>query len=169
MAAEGDAFEVRDKAVAYSSYEDYLDAQVSELDMFYLEDEELARQLIGTDGFSAVCHSAFIHAPGRACLSLPTSHNIPFAELGYRGTGDVLKREEFEARKKADREKHLHKEAPPKPLASMGKDLTSKPFLQALAAREELVRNGKLTCILFIRHVNSKGQEVSGYIDYAHR
>lgn len=53
-----------------------------------------------------------------------------FAELGYRGTGDVLKREEFEARKKADREKHLHKDAPPKPLASMGKDLGFKPFLQ---------------------------------------
>jgi len=136
MAGEGDAFEMRDKAVAFASYEDYLDSQVSELDMFYLEDEELARQLI---------------------------------ELGYRGTGDVLKREEFEARKKADREKHLHKDAPPKPLASVGKDLAAKPFLQALAAREELVRNGKLTCILFVRHVNAKGQEVSGYIDYAHR
>ena len=35
--------------------------------MFYLEDEDLARQLV---------------------------------ELGYRGSGDTLKREEFEARKK---------------------------------------------------------------------
>lgn len=43
------------------------------------------------------------------------------------------------------------------------------PFLLALSNREELVRNGKLTSIIFIRHVNSKGQEVSGYIDYAHR
>lgn len=48
MASEGDAFELRDKAAAFSSYEDYLDSQVSELDMFYLEDEELARHLIGT-------------------------------------------------------------------------------------------------------------------------
>lgn len=81
----------------------------------------------------------------------------------------MLKRDEFEARKKADREKHMNKDVAPKPLSSMGKDLAEKPLLAALAAREELVRNGKLTCILFIRHVNDKGQEVSGYIDYAHR
>jgi hypothetical protein len=38
-----------------------------------------------------------------------------------------------------------------------------------LAQREELVRTGKLTTILFIRDFNSKGQEISGYIDLAHR
>ena len=38
-----------------------------------------------------------------------------------------------------------------------------------MAQREELVRTGKLTTILFIRDFNSKGQEVSGYIDLAHR
>ena len=32
-----------------------------------------------------------------------------------------------------------------------------------------MVRNGKLTTIIFIRDRNHKGQEVSGYIDYAHR
>ncbi|RYG49989.1 DUF4464 domain-containing protein [archaeon] len=47
-ASDADAFEVRDKVVSYSSYEDYLDSQVSEVDMFYLEDEDLARQLVGT-------------------------------------------------------------------------------------------------------------------------
>jgi len=31
------------------------------------------------------------------------------------------------------------------------------------------VRSGKLTTIVFIRDRNSKGQEVSGYIDFAHR
>ncbi len=40
---------------------------------------------------------------------------------------------------------------------------------QALKDREEAVRNGKLTTIIFIRDKNSKGQEVSGYIDYGHR
>jgi hypothetical protein len=40
---------------------------------------------------------------------------------------------------------------------------------QALAQREEAVRNGKLTTIVFIRERNSKGQEVSGYIDFAFR
>jgi len=92
-------------------------------------------------------------------------------ELGYRGPGDTLKREEWEARVKADREKHLHRDVAPKPLASVGKEreMAGKPFLLALAAREELVRNGKLTCIIFLRDVNAKGQEVSGYIDYAAR
>ena len=54
-----------DSLEQFASYEDYLDAQVSETDMYYLEDEELARQLV---------------------------------ELGYRGSGDTLKRDEFEAK-----------------------------------------------------------------------
>lgn len=66
-------------------------------------------------------------------------------ELGYRGTGETLKREEFNAKKKAEREKHVHKQTAPKQLASAGKDLAGYPLLQALANREELVRNGKLT------------------------
>eukprot|EP00499_Haloplacidia_sp_CaronLabIsolate_P014499 CAMPEP_0196786746 /NCGR_PEP_ID=MMETSP1104-20130614/21924_1 /TAXON_ID=33652 /ORGANISM="Cafeteria sp., Strain Caron Lab Isolate" /LENGTH=198 /DNA_ID=CAMNT_0042157075 /DNA_START=12 /DNA_END=605 /DNA_ORIENTATION=- len=119
-----------------ATYEDYLDGHITETDKFYLEDEDLARQLI---------------------------------ELGYRGSGETLKREEFDARKRAEREKHVQKAAAPKQLASAGKDLSSFPFLQALANREELVRNGKLTTILFIRDRNSKGQEVSGYIDFAAR
>jgi hypothetical protein len=119
----------------------------------------------------------------------------------------------------------------PKVLCHQGKDLKGKPLLSALAAREEDVRNGKLTVrnlliviyfrtdpvsrlksvlcvvsvfvfvvvvvsllllystcetdgiisvakvsclhnpqsIIFIRDRNAKGQEISGYIDYAHR
>jgi hypothetical protein len=90
-------------------------------------------------------------------------------ELGYRGEGDTLKRDEFEARKKAEQDRFSHKASAPPPLASMGKNLADKPFLQALASREELVRNGKLTTIIFIRDFNTKGQEISGYIDLAHR
>jgi hypothetical protein len=69
-----------------------------------------------------------------------------------------------------------------KTLSSAGKDLSKSPFLQALAEREELVRNGKLMvfpflsdlfiylqCIIFIRDYNKKQQEVSGYIDYSFR
>ena len=57
----------------------------------------------------------------------------------------------------------------PKKLASAGKNFDGKPLLKALAQREEAVRNGKLTTIVFIRDKNAKGQEVSGYLDYAHR
>ncbi|ORY46761.1 hypothetical protein BCR33DRAFT_715207 [Rhizoclosmatium globosum] len=102
------------------------DATITPIDLYYLEDKELARQL-------------------------------------------PLKREEFESRKKASETFRLSKRLATKVLASQGKDLTGFPFLQALAEREEANRSGKLTSILFIRTLNGKGQEISGYIDYAHR
>ena len=42
-------------------------------------------------------------------------------------------------------------------------------FLSALAEREEANRLAKMTSIIFIRDRNARGQEISGYIDYAHR
>jgi hypothetical protein len=115
-----------------------------------------------------------------------------------RGNGEVVKREEFEQRKEAAetaRQARLNKK--PKRLASQGKSVEEFPLLQvrpaareeraplhahmqathkrylacmqALKDREEAVRNGKLTTIIFIRDKNAKGQEVSGYIDYGHR
>merc|ERR1712216_1111209 len=47
------------------------DSQISPMDIYYLEDQDLVRQLV---------------------------------ELGYRGSGETLKREEFEARKRAAEE-----------------------------------------------------------------
>ncbi|XP_048590233.1 uncharacterized protein LOC5501385 isoform X2 [Nematostella vectensis] len=144
----------------FATYEDFLDSQITPLDLYYLEDEELARQLV---------------------------------ELGYRGSGEVLKREEFEARKQAAEASRLSKRSQQKTLASSGKELKD-PFLKALAQREEANRSGKMTVsvftmfilllqliliccsydlppqsIIFIRDKNPKGQEISGYIDYAHR
>ncbi len=46
----------------FDSYEDYLDSQLTTTDLYYLEDEDIARQLV---------------------------------ELGYRGNGDVMKKEVF--------------------------------------------------------------------------
>lgn len=127
-----------DSLSVFATYEDYLDSQISATDLFYLEDEDLARQLV---------------------------------ELGYRGSSETLKRDEFEARKRAEQERFSPKNNLPKALASSGKDLTGHPLLSALASREELVRNGKLTTIIFIRDRTRKGsgQEVSGYIDFGHR
>ena len=82
--------------------------------------------------------------------------------LKYRGSGETLKREAFEARKKAAEEAKASKlRNAPKKLASADKDLSHVPFLHTLAEREDLVRNGKLTSIIFLRDKNSKGQEVS--------
>jgi hypothetical protein len=67
-------------------------------------------------------------------------------ELGQRGSGDTMTREEFELRKREiEEQKFANLNKQPKALFHQGKDLTNKPFLQALAAREENVRNGKLT------------------------
>ncbi|KAJ1502155.1 hypothetical protein HMI54_009312 [Coelomomyces lativittatus] len=120
----------------FATYEDYLDSQITPIDLYYLEDRELARQLV---------------------------------ELGYRGSGEPLKREEFEARTKAAENFRLAKRWQTKLLSSQGKDLSQSAFLQSLAQREEANRNGKMTTILFLRLFNSRGQEISGYIDLAHR
>merc|ERR1711924_392825 len=125
-----------DSIERFSTYEDYLDAQITSQDRFYLEEDELARQLV---------------------------------EIGCR-KGEVLSREEFAARREAaEQAKRAKLQNAPKVLASAQKDLTAFPFLRNLAAREELVRNGKLSTIIFIRDKNAKGQEISGYIDYGHR
>ena len=122
------------------SYEEYLNSHISETDIYYLEDEELARQLV---------------------------------ELGIQGKGEILSKEEFEKKKK-DNEvaKKAKQENVPKKLASAEKDLSNYRFLQELAEREEQVRNGRLTTIIFIRDIIYKGnkkREISGYIDYHHR
>ncbi|XP_011415615.1 cilia- and flagella-associated protein 299-like [Crassostrea angulata] len=120
----------------FASYEEFLDSHIKPIDLFYLEDQELARQVI---------------------------------ELGYKGSGgEVLRREEFEARKQAAEASRLSKRSQQKTLASSGKDIKD-PFLKALAEKEEANRSGKMTSVIFIRDFNARGQEISGYIDYAHR
>ncbi|KAI4898403.1 hypothetical protein NFI96_016769 [Prochilodus magdalenae] len=125
-----------DNTVAeFQSYEDFLESHITALDLYYLEDKELARQLV---------------------------------ELGYKGSGEVMKREQFETRKAAAEASRLSNRTQQKTLASAGKELKDN-FLRALAEREEANRSGKMNSILFIRDHNSHGQEISGYIDYSHR
>jgi hypothetical protein len=108
-----DDFEDLESILQFNSYEEYLDSQITPLDMFYLDDEEVARSLV---------------------------------ELGYRGSGETLSRDEFEEKKRqyefSKRSAALNVS---KPLASSGKDFAGLPFLRAIAEREDLVRNGKLT------------------------
>jgi len=125
-----------DSIEKFTTYEDYLDSQITHQDRFYLEEDELARQLV---------------------------------EIGCR-KGEVLSREEFAARREAAlNAKKARMNNVAKELASAEKELADFPLLRHLACREELVRNGKLSTIIFIRDKNTKGQEISGYIDYQHR
>lgn len=75
-------------------------------------------------------------------------------ELGYRGSGEPLKRDEFESRKKAAESFRLSKRMTANVLASHGKQLGEFPFLLALAEREEANRSGKLTVNLQLKLVN---------------
>eukprot|EP00929_Paragymnodinium_shiwhaense_P044511 TRINITY_DN22826_c0_g1_i1.p1 TRINITY_DN22826_c0_g1~~TRINITY_DN22826_c0_g1_i1.p1 ORF type:complete len:236 (+),score=56.93 TRINITY_DN22826_c0_g1_i1:76-783(+) len=137
MALEEDyAHPYEDSIERFTTYEDYLDHQITPQDRFYLEEDDLARQLV---------------------------------EIGCR-KGEVLSREEFAARREAaENAKKARLQHAPKVLASAQKDLTDFHFLRHLACREEYVRNGKLSTIIFIRDRNARGQEISGYIDYGHR
>ncbi|XP_013775426.1 uncharacterized protein C4orf22 homolog isoform X2 [Limulus polyphemus] len=118
----------------FNTYEEFLDSQITPLDLYYLEDEEVARQLV---------------------------------ELGYRGSGEVLKREDFEAKKRAIEASRLASRMHQKILASAGKQLQDT-FLKALADREDDNRRGNLNTIIFLRTCNNRKQEVSAYIDFAH-
>ena len=108
-------------------------------------------------------------------------------ELGYRGTQDTLKRDEFQQRKAnaaaqlaasngastatastASASSTSSAALPPKLLTHTlaSRPVSSlPPFLRALAEREESIRTGRLSCIAYLRHHNAKGQEVSGYMD----
>ncbi|XP_067153554.1 cilia- and flagella-associated protein 299, partial [Apteryx mantelli] len=101
-------------------------------------------------------------------LSFPQSEAVArqLVELGFRGSGDVPRREDFEAR--AEEAAGLPGPASQRSLASAGKELKDN-FLRALAEREEANRTGRMSSIIFIRDRNSHHQEVSAYIDYAHR
>ena len=79
-----DAGTAGDNVETFTTYEEYLDSQITDTDMFYLENEDLARQLV---------------------------------ELGYRGSGDTLNREEFEARKRAFKERSSTKTNVPNQLS----------------------------------------------------
>merc|ERR1712110_924478 len=75
---------------------------------------------------------------------------------------------EFEAKKAALEAAKLSKRSQQKQLISQGQTYDDA-FWTALAEREEPNRLAKMTSIIFIRDFNSRGQEISGYIDYAQR
>ncbi|KAL7839572.1 hypothetical protein SRHO_G00262300 [Serrasalmus rhombeus] len=135
MEEHGSAAGSESVVTQFNTYEDYLDSRIRPLDLYYLKDKKMARQLV---------------------------------ELGCWGSGEVLKREEFETRKAAAEASLLSNRTQQKTLASAGKELKDN-FLRALAEREEANRSGKMNSIIFVRDRNSHGQEISGYIDYSHR
>jgi hypothetical protein len=89
-------------------------------------------------------------------------------EVGYRAS-ELLSRKEFYDRKKELTDAPKKVLDPSEILVHLGCNFEQSMFLSALADREELVRNGRLSSIIFIRDVDSRGHEISGYIDFGHR
>lgn len=91
-----------------------------------------------------------------------------FIELGYRGVGHVITRQDFHERKhRAELALHSRRQGP---ISIISETLTvTEPFAKALAAREEANRMTRLLTIIFVRDRNHLGHEISAYIDYAHR
>lgn len=134
MASDENKF-IGDLVTKFDTYEDFLDSQITELDLFYLQDIEIIRKLV---------------------------------ECGFRGTGEVLKRNEFDKHKAFLSQIKLTK----KGLQSILYDHTFFTYdnvLCELARREKLNREGILNSIIFIRIINPKSIEISSYIDFADR
>jgi hypothetical protein len=157
----------------FATYEEYLDSQITPLDLYYLEVPWIYQFHITVSHITSYHVHGLTRYPIINYRTLPTfTHQLiplfkthththththkkkdkelarQLVELGYRGSGEPLKREEFESRKKAAENFRLSKRLATKVFASQGKDLTGYPFLQALADREESNRSGKLTvCI----------------------
>ncbi|ESN90720.1 hypothetical protein HELRODRAFT_156203 [Helobdella robusta] len=125
-----------DNITEFNTYEEFLDSQITSLDLYYLEDEDIARELV---------------------------------ELGYRGNGEVLKLDDFVARKQAFEANRLAKKNQQQNLSAQCKIPEELKLMSELAKREDGNRQGIMATIIFIRDYNTKKQEVSGYIDYAYR
>lgn len=82
---------------------------------------------------------------------------------------DVVSREEFNRRKEELLKPRQRPKEFDEQILSAGLDLSAHPLLAALADREELVRAGKLSTIVYIRYIDERGRDISGYIDYFHR
>lgn len=124
----------------YATYEDYLDDHITKTDLFYLEDRDLARQLV------------------------ELGHHARGGELLSRETFEEKKAAAEEAKKKGNKEKTkalAHTEVPPE-------KYRGDPFLEALEKRESDILNGRLMSIIFVR-AKPKNNEISGYIDLEHR
>ncbi|KAL0246566.1 hypothetical protein GEMRC1_007778 [Eukaryota sp. GEM-RC1] len=137
--------------------------------IFFSESQTLARQLIESGvTYEEYLDSQITDTDLFYLESRELARNL--VELGFKGNGDSLTREEFDQKKRELEEGAIsRRKAQEERLDSDGFDLKDYPLLNILAKFERAVRSGKLSIIIFIRDKNSKGQEISGYIDYADR
>jgi len=120
----------------YATYEEFLDSKVTEVDLEYLEDRNMARKLV---------------------------------ELGYRGDREGYSKPAFHQIKDAFMRRQRNSQRGEYHVLSAGVDYDNNNMLRALQQREEANRTGKQASVIMIRDFDKLGQEISGYIDFAHR
>ena len=107
----------------FDTYESYLDSQLTAADMNYLEDDEMARQLVEL---------------GYRGLGDTIRRDVRLIMRFWLWLDSILIcqtiLQDFEARKRLLRERTNQKHSVPKQLASLGRDLTQFPFLQVCFA-----------------------------------
>ncbi|XP_054706495.1 cilia- and flagella-associated protein 299-like [Uloborus diversus] len=88
--------------------------------------------------------------------------------LGYHSNKRVISKQDFERKKEELRKDIIEKSKKELKLYSDGVTCHGA-LMQALAKREESNVMGRISTIIFLRDTNDKREEVSAYIDYAHR
>lgn len=90
-------------------------------------------------------------------------------ELYEINKGDIKSKADFDRKKQELEMLGKVDESKEKPLFSQGKTFEKGTFLYELASREQEVRNGRKSTIIFIRYKDQYGKENSAYIDYRER
>ncbi|XP_013875126.1 cilia- and flagella-associated protein 299 isoform X1 [Austrofundulus limnaeus] len=154
----------------FKVYEDYLDSKVTPLDLFYLQSRELARKLVEHGHKGPVLSRQDFQERKAAAQAKPSgvfyscSRAVILASAGKELKDNFLKalaeREEANRSGKMTDGNKIHtvsSRSGPSPNPTRAKRLNPFP------------KTTQLQSIIFIRDYNPLGQEVSGYIDYAHR
>ena len=90
-------------------------------------------------------------------------------ELYFINKGEIGSKEEFDKKKREILEMEREEDTKERPLYSLNMNYRKGSFLDQLKERENEVRNGRKSTIIFIRYKDKKGKETSAYIDFRER
>ncbi|KAF3695344.1 putative protein C4orf22 -like protein [Channa argus] len=169
-----------DSLTQFKTYEDYLDSRVTPMDLFYLQNREFARKLVehghkGTilsrEEFEEKKAAAQAAEPAKSHACYNRSRPMTLASAGKELKDNFLKA--LAEREEANRSGKMTAIASANSCLKQGVTLLFFfHVMLSLSSQLYVVVMVFVQCdlsVIFIRDHNTLGQEVSGYIDYAHR
>ena len=90
-------------------------------------------------------------------------------ELYAVNKGEIRSKADFDRKKREIEEIFREEDTKERPLFSLNMNYRKGSFLDQLQERENEVRNGRKSTIIFIRYKDKKGKETSAYIDFRER